>query len=228
MTFKEQSENLLNAQSKALLLFDEAVERNYFTSGQTEEELNKKVYLLADELLGIKKFWHKRIVRAGSNTLLPYKENPENLMINDDDILFLDFGPVLEDWEADIGRTYVIGNNPDKVKIAYDAAEIFKTAKHYFQENQADLTAHQLFNYVIDLAAKAGHDFGGWHCGHLIGEFPHEVLMGDKENSYLHEGNHIKITDPDENGLLRHWILEVHLVNREKQIGAFYEQLLTF
>lgn len=28
-------------------------------------------------------------------------------------------------------------------------------------------------------------------------------------------------------GEKRHWILEIHLVDREKEIGAFYEQLLT-
>ncbi len=229
MTFQQQGAQLLDAQNKALLLFDEAIKRNFFVGNQTEEMLNEKVYHLADELLGIKKFWHKRIVRAGKNTLLPYKENPKNLAINnDDDILFLDFGPVLEDWEADIGRTYVIGNDADKIKIAYDAGEIFKAAKQHFEENKDVITAHELFNYVTALSQKAGHEFGGWHCGHLIGEFPHEVLLGDRENSYLHLGNDIKISGPGENGKLRHWILEVHLVNKEKEIGAFFEQLLTF
>jgi hypothetical protein len=32
-------------------------------------------------------------------------------------------------------------------------------------------------------------------------------------------------TDPS--GRTCHWILEVHLVDRERQIGGFYEQLLT-
>jgi Xaa-Pro dipeptidase len=31
----------------------------------------------------------------------------------------------------------------------------------------------------------------------------------------------------DEKGQKRHWILEIHLVNREHQIGGFYEELLT-
>jgi hypothetical protein len=29
-------------------------------------------------------------------------------------------------------------------------------------------------------------------------------------------------------GQKRHWILEIHLVDRALQIGRFYEQLLTF
>jgi len=32
---------------------------------------------------------------------------------------------------------------------------------------------------------------------------------------------------PDTNGMKRNWILEIHFVDREKQIGGFFEQLLT-
>ena len=28
--------------------------------------------------------------------------------------------------------------------------------------------------------------FGNEHCGHLIGEFPHENIEGEKVKSYLH------------------------------------------
>jgi hypothetical protein len=31
--------------------------------------------------------------------------------------LFFDFGPIFEDWEADFGRTFVIGNDPIKHKL---------------------------------------------------------------------------------------------------------------
>jgi len=30
-----------------------------------------------------------------------------------------------------------------------------------------------------------------------------------------------------EDGQERHWILEIHFVNRARQIGGFYEELLT-
>ena len=86
--------NLIEAERKAEVLFQEIENRNIVTVGKTESELNKEVFNLAFELFGIKKFWHKRIVRSGKNTLLPYKENPVNLTIQKDDILFFDFGPV--------------------------------------------------------------------------------------------------------------------------------------
>ena len=53
---------------------------------------------------GVSRHWHKRIVRAGPNTLEPYKQNPPDREITADDIVFLDFGPIFEEWEADFGR----------------------------------------------------------------------------------------------------------------------------
>ena len=56
-------------------------------------------------MFGVRKFWHKRIVRSGVNTLEPYRSNPEELTLRADDIVFFDFGPIFSDWEADVGRT---------------------------------------------------------------------------------------------------------------------------
>ena len=108
---------LIEAERKALDLFNQIEKKGLIVANKSETDLNKEIFELAFELFGIKKYWHKRIVRAGKNTLLPYRENPENLTINEDDILFFDFGPVFEDWEADVGRTYVLGNDPNKLKL---------------------------------------------------------------------------------------------------------------
>ena len=114
---------LITAEHKAAQLFAEIERRGYFEPGITEKDLNDRVFDLADEMFGIRKYWHKRIVRAGKNTLLPYRENPENLTLRDDEIIFLDFGPVFDEWEADFGRTYVIGNNPDKLRLKQDVED---------------------------------------------------------------------------------------------------------
>ena len=106
------TKKLIEAEKKALFLFQEIEKRGLIIPGKTEKNINTEIYNLAFELFGIKLYWHKRIVRAGKNTLKPYNENPENLTLQKDDILFIDFGPVFEEWEADFGRTYVIGNDP--------------------------------------------------------------------------------------------------------------------
>ena len=112
-------QNLIDAENKAAILFAEIAKRGLIVAGKSEKELNNEVFKLAFELFRIDKYWHKRIVRAGKNTLLPYKENPPNETLQNDDILFFDFGPVFEDWEADVGKTYVLGNNEQKLKLKY-------------------------------------------------------------------------------------------------------------
>ncbi|MBL0183682.1 MAG: M24 family metallopeptidase [Chitinophagaceae bacterium] len=37
--------------------------------------------------------------------LHPYNGNPPDRVIEEDDIVFLDFGPIFNGWEADLGRT---------------------------------------------------------------------------------------------------------------------------
>jgi Xaa-Pro aminopeptidase len=100
---------LLAAQTKAAQLFQAVKTRELIRPGITESRLNEDIYALAKEMYGITTYWHKRIVRAGANTLLPYAENPPDLTLGEDDILFLDLGPVFEAWEADFGRTFVLG-----------------------------------------------------------------------------------------------------------------------
>jgi Xaa-Pro dipeptidase len=96
---------LIAAEIKADQLFLEIEKRGIIAPLKTEKQINTEIFNLAYELFGIEKHWHKRIVRTGENTLRPYDENPPDLIVQKDDILFLDFGPVFEDWEADIGRT---------------------------------------------------------------------------------------------------------------------------
>jgi len=82
----EKHRELREAETKATYLFKTVEDRGYITAGKTETDLNSQVYETAFELYGIKKYWHKRIVRAGKNTLLPYRENPPNLVIQENDI----------------------------------------------------------------------------------------------------------------------------------------------
>lgn len=214
------------AQDKALRLFEEVEARGLIRPGISESRLNADIYALAHEMYGISTYWHKRIVRAGKNTLLPYAENPPDLTIADDDILFLDLGPVFEEWEADFGRTFVVGADPFKLKLRDDVGQAFAEGKRYFQQTP-DITARQLFAHATSLAGKFGWEFGGPIAGHLIGQFPHEKIAGDKVSLYVHPDSSLAMRSPDEKGRRRHWILEIHFVDRERQIGGFFEELLT-
>jgi Xaa-Pro aminopeptidase len=217
---------LRSAQGKAERLFREIEARGLIRAGIRESQLNEEIYELAKEMYGITTYWHKRIVRAGKNTLAPYAENPPDLTIGEDDILFLDLGPVFEDWEADFGRTFVIGSNPRKLKLRDDVGTAFAEGKRYFHQT-SDITSSQLFAYAVSLAHKFGWEFGGAIAGHLIGQFPHEKIAGDKVTLYVHPESHLPMQSRNEKGQKRHWILEIHFVDREYQIGGFFEELLT-
>lgn len=218
-------EQLLDAEGKALQLFNEAEARGYIVAGKTENELNKQLFELAFELFGIKKYWHKRIVRSGKNTLHPYRENPPDLIIEKDDILFFDFGPVFEDWEADVGRTYVIGNDPLKLKLKADIEAAWKESRDWFF-NHTSITGAEYYHYNVQLAHKYGWTFGGDIAGHLIGNFPHEKIESESLDNYIHPDNQKNMFSPGLAGTKREWILEIHFVDAERKIGGFYEQFL--
>ena len=219
-------QKLIEAEEKALILFQEIQNRELICVGKSEHTLNKEIFDLAFEIFGIKKFWHKRIVRAGKNTLCPYKENPPDLTLQEDDILFFDFGPVFENWEADIGKTYVIGNNADKLKLQKDVELAWQEGKDFYLQNKNSLTGADFYNYTKELARKYSWEYGNVHCGHLIGNFPHEILIGEELINYIHPENTTLMCAKDKNGNERFWIYEIHFVNAEKEIGGFFEQFL--
>jgi Xaa-Pro dipeptidase len=217
---------LLEAQMKAAELFAEIQTQNLMRAGVMETEINAAIFDLAERMFGVKQHWHKRIVRAGSNTLAPYDENPPDLKVSEDDIVFVDLGPVFEAWEADFGRTFVIGNDPIKQKLRRDIAQAFVEGKKYFQQHP-DITGAELYRHAEESAAKYGWEYGGPIAGHLVGQFPHERIAGDKVTLYVHPKNHNRMRQLDADGNTRHWILEIHFVDRARQIGGFYEELLT-
>jgi len=216
---------LIEAEQKAAQLFKAIEDSGMIQPGKSERELNDQVFQLAFELFGIEKYWHKRIVRSGPNTLHPYDENPPDMIVQTDDILFFDFGPVFEDWEADLGRTYVIGNDRYKHKLKNDIESAWYEAKEWFGK-QTKLTGAEFYKYVITLAKRMGWEYGSEIAGHLIGQFPHERLEKGNYGLYVHPGNHNDMFAPDADGNERHWILEIHFTDKEKQIGGFFEQLL--
>src|SRR4030095_4418713 len=110
-------EKLLNAQYISVQFFKAIEQSNLITAGKSEEQLNAEVCDLALKQFRIEKHWHKKIVRSGKNTMAIYPDNPPNRIIDTDDILFIDLGPIVEGYEADIGRTYVLGNNSRKLRL---------------------------------------------------------------------------------------------------------------
>jgi Xaa-Pro dipeptidase len=217
--------SLLEAQNKAEALFADVVSSGLIQAGKLESELSREIHRLAQERYGVRRHWHKRIARAGPNTLLGYYEESQDRRIESDDVVFLDFGPVFESWEADFGRTYALGTDPDKHRLVSDIGVAFRRGKELY-ERTPDLTAGALYDFVAGLATTSGWEFGAPTAGHLIGRFPHE-RPPDSKRFQVRSGNGQRLREPDDNGNPRHWILEIHFVDRGRGFGGFFEELLT-
>ncbi len=220
-----RSRRLVQAQDRALALFAEVERAGLIAPGRRDREVSNQIRDLAHDLYGVDRFWHKRIVRSGPHTLQPYRSNPPDRLIGADDIVLCDFGPVFADWEADLGRTFVLGDDPVKHRLRDDLPVVFAAGQRFYREHP-DVTGEELYGFVVDTVTRAGWEHGATHAGHLIGEFPHERIAGDDLESYITTGSTQPMRRTDRTGRQCHWILEVHLVDRARGFGGFFEQLL--
>lgn len=222
----EVPQKMLLAEQKAKELFDTVEKRGLIVPGKTESQLIEEVVQIAKEEFGVEKHWHKKIIRAGINTLQPFNGNPPDRTILGDDIVVLDFGPIFDGFESDLGRTYVIGNDPLKLKVKRDVEAAWYEAKGWYS-SRTNLTGAEFFNYVTSLAKRYGYEFGNEIAGHIVGPFPHE--QPDDPNDLcldIHPDNHQDILGSDKYGNKRHWILEIQFVDRVNNMGGFFEQLV--
>ncbi|HEX3673258.1 MAG TPA: M24 family metallopeptidase [Rhizomicrobium sp.] len=221
---------LIAAEIRGMALFDAIEAAGLVAPGKTEAQLDDEIFILAKRDFGVKTHWHKRVVRAGPNTLCIFADTPPVHTIAADDIVYLDLGPVFASdnarWEADIGRSYALGGDADKRRLVADLPRLFGIVKAHYQATP-DITGAQLYAFARAAAKDAGWEFGGTIAGHIVGEFPHaQLIPGDKSQHRIAPTNTTAMRAPDGNGDARHWILEIHLVDRARQFGGFYERLM--
>jgi Xaa-Pro aminopeptidase len=219
-------ESLLEAEAKGMALFD-AIERAGFVSpGRLETEVDDDIRILAERDFGVTVNWHKRIVRTGANTLCTFHEKTPVRRIEPEDTVYLDLGPVFEDWEADLGRSYALGSDAEKKRLVADLPRLFEIVKAHYQSSP-DITGAALYAFAQKTADEAGWVFGGKIAGHTVGPFPHvQRIPGEPDLQRIAPANPQRMRDPADNGHERHWILEIHLVDKARTFGGFYERLL--
>jgi Xaa-Pro aminopeptidase len=217
--------NLIAAEQRALALLDAIEAAGLIAPGRSEREVEKDILMLAARDFGVERHWHKRIVRSGLNTLAIAGDNPLVRMIGADDMVFLDLGPVFAEWEADVGRSYAVGDDPAKHALCRELPIQFEAVKRRF-EDEPDITGAALYAFACESAAAAGWLFGGEIAGHIVDEFPHARLPGEKRLGHIRPENPTRLREPDAFGRTRHWILEIHLVAPDRSFGGFYERLM--
>ena len=80
---------------------------------------------------------------------------------------------MFEQWEADFGRTFVLGSEPIKLRLRDDIDAAFVDGKNRCRKHP-EITSVELYRYAQKLAQDFGWECGGPIAGHLIGHFPHE------------------------------------------------------
>jgi Xaa-Pro aminopeptidase len=219
------SEELTRAQHKAAELFAELERLQLIRAGESEESISQAIFDLAERSFGTRKHWHRRLVRCGPNTRLPFAANVPDRRVEGDDIVSIDLGPVFEEYEADFGRSYVMGSDPDKLRLRDDLRVVFDECRAAYLASPS-MTGAELYDLTVRAAAARGWGFGGSHAGHLVGVFPISRAVRDAAANRIRPDNAVAMNALDEYGKPRHWILEVHLLDPTGAFGGFFEDLL--
>lgn len=162
---------------------------------------------------GVEKQWHPPKLRFGANTLKSFREESDPHILQDEDIFFIDIGPVIEGHEADYGETFVLGSQFDHKHIADCSKKVFFEVGAYWLENRCG--GEELYEFARGRARHYGYELNMGSDGHRIGDFPHHIHF---------RGGLVEVSEeivPDA------WILEIHLSDPQKRFGAFFEDVLT-
>jgi Xaa-Pro aminopeptidase len=180
--------------------------------GMAEEEA-KDVARSVLTALGMRRGWHHIIVRCGSNTTKDFMARSEpGVVLGENDIFFIDIGPVFQNCEGDAGETFVFGDNPDHHRAKGDVRTIWDDVRRvWFDEG---ITGQELYRYAEQAAGDRGWKLNLDLSGHRLSDYPHSAHydgpladVGFRPNPNL-------------------WVLEIAIAHPDGGFGAFYEDLL--
>jgi hypothetical protein len=180
--------------------------------GMVEEDARAMARdILSD--LGMRRGWHHIIVRFGPNTTKDFMEpSDKGVVLGDDDIFFVDIGPIYEGYEGDAGDTFVFGHDPDHHRAKRDARVIWDQIREVWFNDRA--TGKALYARAESAAADLGWKLNLDLSGHRLSDFPHSA----------HYDGPLADVDFRPSPLL--WVLEIAIIHPERHFGAFYEDLL--
>lgn len=202
------------AMQRAQALTWDAVERiaAMVKPGMRESEAIEATKALLGDL-GMERIWHPVKLRFGKNTVLTFSEpSPDDPVLGDDDIYFIDIGVVFGGHEGDCGFTRTTGSHPEMQRCADDAKRLYEIVADHWRTQGVSGQALYAF------AAAQAHEMG-WVLnldmkGHRVSDFPHAIYKA---------GKLADLADTPSGGL---WILEIQIAHPSRAFGAFYEDLL--
>jgi len=183
-----------------------------FDVGMTEEDGVRIIEELCVNF-GIEKLWHPHRFRIGKNTTKSFREKSEpNIKLLDNDIYFIDIGPVVDGHEADYGQTFTVGQNLEFAHCQKSVKEIFNELKTLWKEQE--ITGSDLYERGEALAHEKGYILNTKMAGHRLGDFPHALFYKGSLSNF------------EKKPIDKLWILEILIRHPKKNFGAFFEDIL--
>jgi methionyl aminopeptidase len=171
---------------------------------------------IASEVLqaaGLRKGWHKILVRCGPNTTKNFRDSSApDVVLQSNDVFFIDIGPIYAGTEGDAGDTFVIGDDPDMLRVADDVKELWRAVRDHWRDEGT--TGVELYQFADRTAASMGWQLNLQLTGHRLADFPHKAH---------YDGTLSKIGFRPSSGL---WVLEIQIRHPTREFGAFFEDLL--
>jgi Xaa-Pro aminopeptidase len=157
--------------------------------------------------------WHGIHVRFGQNTLKTFgKPSEPGVVLRENDIFFIDIGPVWRGYEGDGGETFTVGSDPEMLKAATDVKAVFDLSRDAWASE--GLSGADLYRFAQQASAARGWELNLDRSGHRLSDFPHAVKF---------EGTLLDAPYTPSAGL---WVLEIQIRHPDKPFSAFYEDLL--
>ncbi len=163
--------------------------------------------------LGMRRGWHKTLVRFGPNTTKNFSDpSAEGTILGENDIFFIDIGPIYEGTEGDAGDTFVVGTNVEHHRAKREVRIIWDQVRDkWFHDGT---TGKDLYAYAVAAAASLGWTLNLDLTGHRLSDFPH---------SAHYDGTLAEVEFRPNPNL---WVLEIIIAHPDGTFGAFYEDLL--
>jgi methionyl aminopeptidase len=165
---------------------------------------------------GLELSWHPTRVRFGINTIKPMKQaSAPGVVLQENDIFFLDIAPRVQAWEGDGGASFVVGQQAQDTpysRIARDAETLFHEVRAKW--NRENLSGQALYAYADKIAGSMGWELNFDLPGHRVSDFPHATIYTGS------------LADLEAAPSAMRWILEIHLRDPQQRFGAFFEDML--
>ncbi len=180
--------------------------------GMTEQQACDQAMVILRNM-GMQRVWHPVFVRFGAGTLTTFRERSDpDRVLGEQDIFYVDIGPVWDGHEGDAGDTFVTGNDAEMHACAQAARTLWHEVSQHWREDGADGAA--LYRFAGERAKAAGWRLNLDIKGHRVSDFPHAIYAAGA------------LGDFSQKPTPELWVLEIQIAHPTRPFGAFYEDLL--